>query len=139
MLALTLNTNEVKNAAAVEQEFGRLSSEGRTLEYALLTESPGLQHRFTVKHREVGSGVDARRQSVIRFHKETMGQIDTTRKIDSIAQVTVDIPIGNISDYAVIKDVLAELQSFLSTTGAATTVLFDCTGNGAATLVNGSL
>jgi hypothetical protein len=139
MLSTTLNTNEIKNAAAVEQEFGRLSNEGRTAEYALLTESPGLQHRLSIKHREVGSGVDTRRQSVIRFHKEAMGQIDTTRKTDSIAQITVDIPIGNISDYTVIKDVLAELQSFVATTGAATTVLFDCTGNGAATLVNGSL
>jgi hypothetical protein len=36
-------------------------------------------------------------------------------------------------------NVMAELMSFCATTGAATTVLFDGTGNGAATLLNGGL
>jgi hypothetical protein len=36
-------------------------------------------------------------------------------------------------------NVIAELQSFLSTTGAGTTVLFDGTGNGAVALLTGGL
>jgi len=55
------------------------------------------------------------------------------------AYTVLDFPVGASSTSAEAANVLAELMSFLSTTGAGTTVLFDCTGNGAAALLNGSL
>jgi len=55
------------------------------------------------------------------------------------AYVVVDLPVGAMSANTESKHVLANLLSFCATTGAATTVLFDCTGNGAAALIDGSL
>jgi hypothetical protein len=40
---------------------------------------------------------------------------------------------------AELANVIAELLSFVATTGAATTVLFDGTGNGAQSLIQGTL
>jgi hypothetical protein len=53
--------------------------------------------------------------------------------------LTLDIPVGDIADFSETKNVLAELLSFCASLGASTTILYDCTGNGAATLINGTL
>lgn len=139
MLANTLNTNEVKNAAAVEQEFARLSTNGRETTFGLIAETPSAPHRLSIKHTEVGTGISLRRRSVIRFDKTVTGQVDATASAVVSAYAVVDIPIGNLTAYTEAKNVLANLMSFLATTGAATTVLFDCTGNGASTLIDGAL
>lgn len=139
MLSNTLNTNEIKNASAAEVEFTRLSTSGRTTEYAVIGEAPGLKHRMSIRHQESGTGTDARRRSVIRFDKTIAGQIDATKASTSSFYIVGDINIGNLAAMAEPKNVLAELMSFVATTGAANTVLFDCTGNGADVLINGGL
>jgi len=139
MLSNTLNTNEIKNASAAEVEFQRLESNGRSTEFAQITEQPSLPHRLRVSHQESGVGIKARRRSVVRFDKTVMSGVDATLPVTVSAYAVIDIPVGAFTAITEASNVLAELMSFLSTTGAGTTVLFDCTGNGAATLLNGGL
>jgi hypothetical protein len=139
MLSNTLNTNEIKNSAGTEQEFQRLATNNRDTEFALITESPALPHRFTVKHSESGSGINKRRRSVIRFDKTVMSTVDTTLPVVVSAYLVLDAPVGALTAMTEPTHVLANLQSFVSTTGAATTVLFDGTGNGAVALLSGGL
>lgn len=139
MLASSLNTNEIKNAAGVEVEFELLGHGDRTTTYAQKPEPPSAPHRLSVKHTETGSGTALRRRSLLRFDKQVTGQVDTSKSVVVSAYAVVDIPIGNLTALDEAKNVLAELMSFMATTGAATTVLFDCSGNGASTLINGSI
>jgi len=137
MLSNTLVTNEVKNAAAAEVEFSRISSTARSTEFSQVAEVPNLPHRLKISHQEIGSGVSLRRRSVVRFDKTIAGASATPRTVS--AYVVLDAPVGDLAADTEIKNVIAELMSFCATTGAATTVLFDCTGNGAAVLVGGGL
>jgi len=139
MLNLTLNTNEIKNAAGTEQEFGRLSTSERSAEYALLNEQFAYPHRISIKHTETGKGLELRRRSLIRVDKMVAGQVSASDPIKVSAYMVVDIPIGNMTTSVEVANVIANLLSFCATTGAATTVLFDGTGNGAQTLINGTL
>lgn len=139
MLSNTLNTNEIKNAAGTEQEFGRISSGERQTEFALLAETPYAPHRLTVKHVEVGSGITKRRRSLVRFDKTVISTVDSVTPVVISAYVVLDTPVGALVANTEPTNVLANLQSFLSTTGAATTVLFDGTGNGATALLTGGL
>lgn len=138
MLNNILNTNEVKNSAGVEVEFQHLQSSERQHEFALIGEVPNLEHRLKVSHQESGSGFKNRRRSVVRIDKTITGAVSGSPVVVS-AYAVIDIPVGEMSSYDEAKNALAELMSFLATTGAATTVLFDCTGNGASCLINGSL
>jgi hypothetical protein len=137
MLTNTLNTNEVKNSAGTEVEFSRLSSNERQTEFSMVGELPNAEHRLKISHQESGSGFKQRRRSVVRVDKTVAGTDESPVTVSAYA--VLDIPIGNIASYDEAKNVLAELMSFLATTGAGTTVLFDCSGNGAAALVAGSL
>jgi len=139
MLSNTLNTNEVKNAAGVEVEFTRLSTSNRETVFAQISESPSLPYRLSIKHQETGSGMKARRRSVLRVDKTTISGVDTVTPITTTAYVVLDAPVGAMSAITEATNVLANIQSFLSTTGAATTVLFDGTGNGANALLSGGL
>lgn len=139
MLSNTLNTNEIKNSAGVEQEFTRLSQGIRDTVFALITETPSAPHRLSVKHAETGKGTDLRRRSLIRFDKTVTGQVDTTKSAVISAYTVVDIPLGNLTSYDEVKNVLANLMSFMASTGATTTILYDCTGNGAVTALQGTL
>lgn len=138
MLSNTLVTNEVKNAAGTEVEFSRISTgPGRKTEFKYSLETPNLEHRLKVSHLETGSGSSGRRRSMVRFDKDVAGVSGLVQTVS--AYCVVDIPNGDIADTTEVKNVLAELMSFLATTGAATAVLFDCTGNGASVLVNGEI
>jgi hypothetical protein len=139
MYPTTLNTNEIKNAAGTEQEFGRISTSDRQLIFALLTEVPSKPHRLTISHSETGAGLLRRRRSLVRLDKSVVGEVDTT-KIEKIsAYAVVDCPVGNLNATTEIKNVVANLVSNLASAGASTTILYDCTGYGAEALVNGSL
>jgi len=138
-LATTLNTNEIKDSAGLEQEFGHLQLIGRTHEYKLITEAPGYPHRLKVSHSESGTSTNKRRRSVVRFDKTIIGQLDATKQITISAYAVLDLPVGNLSAFTEGKNVLANLISFMASLGATTTILFDCTGNGADALVNGNL
>jgi hypothetical protein len=138
MLANTLNTNEVKNAGGTEVEFQHLRyPTGNSREYSLINESPQLTHRLKISHQLTGSGTSERRRSVVRFDKEVAGADGSQVTVSSY--VVVDIPVGNLATYDEAKAVLAELMSFCASLGASTTILYDCTGNGATSLINGSL
>lgn len=139
MLANTLNTNEIKDSAGAEIEFSRLSQSGRETVFAKIGETPSLPYRLTVKHQESGSGINKRRRSLIRFDKTVMSGVDTTKPVTVSGYVVLDSPIGALTSNADPTNVIANILSLCATTGAATTVLFDGTGNGAKTLLNGDL
>lgn len=137
MLPNALNTNEIKNSAGTEVEFARRLTNGSTTEFVQVAETPNLPHRLRIAHTEVGKGVGARRRSLVQFSKTVNGVDGQPARI--VAQCTVDFPVGNLSTMAEPTHVLAELLSFLATTGAGTTVLFAGTGSGAVCLLNGDL
>jgi hypothetical protein len=139
MLSNTLNTNEIKNAAGTEQEFGRLLINNRETEFSLLTESPSLPHRLSIKHQETGSGVNGRRRSVVRIDKTVISTVDTTLPVTVSAYCVLDAPVGALVANTEMANTLANLLSFCATTGTGTTVLFDGTGNGAVALLSGGL
>lgn len=139
MLSNTLNTNEVKDAAGTEVEFQRLSQNGRTTEFGKITELPNLPHRLKISHLESGSGFNRRRRSVIRIDKTVASTVDTTKSVTVSAYIVLDAPLGALAANTEMGNVLANIMSFTATTGAATTVLFDGTGNGATALLTGGL
>lgn len=139
MLNNTLNTNEIKNSAGVEIEFTRLSTENRTTEFAKVSENPSQPHRLKIAHQELGSGLKGRRRSAVRFDLTVISDVDNVTPVTCSAYTVTDSPVGALSSTAPMQNVLANLMSFLTTTGAGTTVLFDCTGNGAKALINGEL
>jgi hypothetical protein len=139
MLTNTLNTNEIKNAAGTEVEFTRLSIGDRKTEFAATAETPALPNRLTISHQESGSGQDKVRRSLIRFDKTVAGQVDTASLMKCSAYAVVVTPIGNMTTTALAADTLAQLMSFLASLGASTTILYDCTGNGAACALNGGI
>jgi hypothetical protein len=138
-LANTLNTNEIKDNAGTEVEFEFRRGDGSSKEFKKITELPGFPHRLKVSHNESGAGVSKRRRSVLRFDLANTGYVDATKQIQTSAYLVLDIPVGNIGAYTDAAKVLANLMSFVATTGAASTVLFDGTGTGAAALINGTL
>lgn len=140
MLSNTLNTNEIKNSAGTEVEFSRLSSgPGRETVFKQITELPYLPHRLTVRHQESGSGINLRRRSVVRFDKTVISAVDNLTPVTISAYVVLDSPVGALTTNAEPTNVIAELLSFSASLGASTTILYDGTGNGATTLLNGDL
>jgi hypothetical protein len=139
MLSNTLNTNEIKNAAGTEVEFSRLSTAERSTVFAQITETPAAPHRLSIAHQESGVGIRKRRRSVVRFDKTVISGVEAGLPITVSAYMVLDAPIGAMSSIAEATNVVAELLSFCATTGAATTVLFDGTGNGATALLTGGL
>lgn len=137
MLPSNLTTNEVKNSAGTEVEFSRLSANDRTVEFSQVAETPNLPHRIKVSHQEIGVDVNRRRRSLVRVDKTIAGVNGSP--VQFTAYAVADIPIGNVSSLAEASNVVAELMSLIASQGATTTILFDCTGYGAASLVNGSL
>lgn len=139
MLANTLNTNEIKNSAGSEVEFQRLSTSDRSTVFAQITETPALPHRLTISHQESGGGLTKRRRSLVRFDKTVISTIDNVTPVTVSAYAVLDAPVGALAANSEMANVNAELMSFLASLGASTTILFDNTGNGAATLLNGGL
>lgn len=139
MLNNTLNTNEIKNAAGVEVEFQRIASSDRSTTFSQITEAPSLPHRLNISHAESGSGIGKRRRSVVRFDKTVISGVDSVTPITISAYAVLDLPVGGMSVITEGSNVVAELMSFMASLGATTTILYDCTGNGAATLLNGGL
>lgn len=140
MLSNTLNTNEIKTTSGVEVEFTRITNPeaGRGTEFAQIGEAPALKHRLSIKHQESGSGIRMRRRGVVRFDKTSVSTVDSLTPVTTSAYAVLDAPIGALTTNAELIAVLTELISFLSTTGAGTTVLFDGSGNGVKALVEGS-
>jgi len=139
MLSNTLNTNELKNAAGAEVEFQSLQLKDRQRVFSQITETPSLPHRLTINHQETGKGIKLRRRSLVRIDKTVMSGVDVTLPVTVSAYIVMDIPVGAMTTITEATNALAELVSFVATTGAGTTVLFDGTGNGAQALLLGGL
>lgn len=139
MLTNTLNTNEVKNSAGTEVEFTRLAVTARSTEFAQISETPAAPHRLSISHQEIGTGFKKRRRSLVRVDKTTTSGVDSSTPITTSAYIVLDYPVGASSTSAEAANVLAELMSFCASLGATTTILYDCTGNGAAALLSGGL
>lgn len=138
MLSDTLNTNEVKDSTGAEVEFERQLTNNRETVFAKVGESPALPHRISVKHVEVGTGLNRRRRSVIRVDKDVVSTVDTSVTVTSSAYIVVDAPVGALTATTEIANPLAELTSLVATL-ATSTLLYDGTGNGAKALINGTL
>lgn len=139
-LPATLITNEVKNASGTEVEFLPLDNptpRSKRFKYSL--EAPHLEYRLTISHSETGAGLKRRRRSLVRFDKQSISGVDDITPVTTSAYVVLDAPVGAIEDTTEIKAVLANLMSFMASIGASTTILYDCTGYGAAALVDGAL
>jgi hypothetical protein len=139
MLANSLNTNEIKNSAGTEVEFTRLSTNNRETVFQQVAETPSLPHRLVIKHLESGAGIKKRRRSVVRFDKTVMSGVDATVPITISAYCVLDTPVGGLTANTEPTHVMAELQSFVASLGATTTILYDGTGNGTRVLLNGEL
>jgi hypothetical protein len=139
MLANTLNTNEIKNAAGTEVEFGHQLNEGRTRVFQQLLELPAFPHRLRIAHIESGSGLRLVRRSLVRFDKTVISTVDNITPVVCSALTQVVYPIGALIAKTEMTNVLAECMSFCASLGASTTILYDCSGNGADALINGTL
>lgn len=137
MLPTSLNTNEIKNAAGTEVEFGRQFTEGRKTVFEVSPKVPNRPHLITVQHSTSGKGSMLRRRSNVTVSKDIDGA-DTSVTYIRVS-CTLDIPEGNIADLDDVKDVMAELISGLASTGADTVVKFDCSGTLTQPLLNGSV
>lgn len=140
-LSNTLETNEIKDAAGLEKEFQRLGDgpTPRSTVFALKSESPSLPHRLNIAHQEQGTGLKKRRRSLIRFDKTVISTVDSVTPVTVSAYAVLDAPVGAMAANTEFANVLAELMSFMASLGASTTILYDCTGNGAKTLLDGGL
>lgn len=139
MLSNTLNTNEVKNSAGTEVEFSRLSTSDRKTVFSQIAETPSLPHRLSIAHQETGSGMTQRRRSVVRFDKTVISGVDSITPVTISCYTVLDAPVGALDSSAEMANVLAEQMSFLASLGASTTILYDGTGNGAKSLLEGGL
>lgn len=137
MLPTSLLTNEVKDRAGAEVEFEHFTLEGRTHVYTQKGANPSLPCFLKIAHQETGSGVGATRRSVCRIDKTVLGK--SGKPVVVSAYKNVVAPIGELNDLNAVADTSAMLDSFCATTGAATTVLFDGTGNGDSALINGTV
>lgn len=137
MLSNTLVTNEVKDAAGVEVEFERISMSGQQTIYRKVGEAAGLPYRLTISHSRSGKDNNAIRSSVVRF--DVTSENTAGVKVATEAHVVLRFPEGVADNYDDAKKCLAHLMSFIANTGADTAIKFDCTGNGAATLLNETL
>lgn len=144
MLPQTLNTNEVKDAAGVEVEFVRLEQDGRTVTFAKSGEAPDSPLRLSVKHQESGFGAAKRRRSVVRVDLTSQpgdGGVSANASLPARTSMylVADLPVGVLADVTGPTDALAYLMSFVASTGATTTILYNGTGNGANALLTGGL
>jgi hypothetical protein len=139
MLPNTLNTNEIKNSAGTEVEFQRVSTGPGSSEFAAIAETPSLPHRMSVKHSYTGAGGTRRRRSVIRFDKTVAGTDPNVAYATISAYTVADFPVGTLATDADMKHVIAELNSFMASLGASTTILYDGSGNGAQVLLTGGI
>lgn len=138
MLANT-TTNEIKNSVGSAVVFNRISTGPRETEFAYSSETPSRPVRLKIKHQEIGTGFTKRRRTLVRFDNTSVSDVDATKTVTTSVQLVGDIPIGGIVSTAAVKDTIAFMMSLLASLGASTTILYDCTGSAAVTLLKGDL
>jgi hypothetical protein len=75
----------------------------------------------------------------VRVDKTVVSTVDDVTPVTISAYIVLDHPVGALEANTEPAHVLANLLSFCASLGATTTILFDGTGNGATSLLNGSL
>jgi hypothetical protein len=140
-LSNTLSSNEIKNAAGTGVSFSSLGDgpTPRSVVFGKTAENYALPLRLTIQHVESGALLKKRRRSVIRFDETVISTVDSATPVTGSVYIVMDAPVGALTANTPMSNLVAYLLSFCATTGAASTVLFDGSGNGAATLLNGSL
>lgn len=137
MLTNTLNTNEIKTYTSAEVEFERISISDESSIFKQINEDIANPNRLTIKHQTVGSGDTKTRRSLVRFD---VSVTNTSGKKGVVsAYMNLVVPVGILENTNAMKQAISQLLSFCATTGAGTTVLFDCSGSGAAALLNETL
>lgn len=142
MLSNLLNTNEIKNSAGTEVEFGRRGNptkNANAIEYYALTEGLVTKHTFLVSHQVVGKGKQEQIQSVVIFRKTVISTVDSQTPCTFVGQLKLTSPSGLMLTTAESANVLSELGSFCFLTGADSTFKYDGTGTGGAALLNRTL
>lgn len=139
MLSDSLNTNQVKDASGTEVEFSLKSRGIDKAEWKAVLEGPSLPHRIGIAHQEIGEGIKKRCRSRLGTTKTVMSTVDATLPVGIQVYTVVDAPIGALTATTEIANTIAEHISLLASTGADTTIKFDCSGNGAAVLLNRTL
>lgn len=139
MLALTLNTNEVKGSDGAEIEFQHRQTVGRSTEYTKIGMSPAAPHVLAVKHSETGQGFSRRRRSATRVDLTIESDVDQSQQVVVSGVLWLDIPVGAITTLDAPKTVLANIISFVASDGTNTTIKYDGTGTGAKALLDGAL
>lgn len=138
-LPTTLNTNEVKDSAGAEQEFQTIAVSDRKHVFAKIGESPAYPHRISVLHTESGSGMRLVRSGVVRIDKTVISSVDSITPVTITALCRLIAPIGALATNAEMINVLANLNSFVASKGATSTILFDGSGYGSAALLEGGI
>jgi len=137
MLSNTLVTNEIKDRSGAEVEFERISVNDETTTFKQVAEDIANPNRLAIKHQTNGTGPDRVRRSLVRFDKTITTSVG--KKATVSAYCTVVIPVGVLENTNAVKDAVAQLLSFMATTGSGTAVLFDGSGNGASVIINETL
>lgn len=136
MLPLNLTTNEIRDAAAVEIEFSRMSQNDNSVTFVNTAASPAYPHTIKVSHQSLGGEGTRRRRSLIRVDYSHAGLV-SGKVYQTLAYTVLDRSL-EVSNNDAAKMALANLGSLLSTLGT-NLHLYDGTGNGAAALLNGTL
>lgn len=138
-LPTNLTNNEVKNASGTEIEFSHYRQDGRTKVYAKTGEAPNLPHRITVSHTESGKGTALTRRSLVRVDYTVLGGPDGATPVTVSSYNVTVVPQGMLADNAAATMAVANLNSFMASLGASTTILYDGTGYGSAAAIAGTL
>jgi hypothetical protein len=141
-LPQNLNTNEIKSAAGAEVEFtrsGGLPNKPNSVRFIYAGASPAYPITMYVSHEETGSGLTLVRKSLVSFDRTIAGQIDITKQARIRMYGVLINPIGQLSSLTAPTEVMANFNSFMSSLGASTTILYDGTGSGSAAMLAGTL
>jgi hypothetical protein len=139
-LPSNLNTNEVKDRAGTEVEFTFFDdSKPRSREWQRSNQAPYLIESIKVQHRDVGKpGFFLVRQSNLRIVKNVLSLVDNSTIVPIISSHSLQIPIGALTTFDAVKDVVAYHNTLMATING-TTVLFDGTGTAAAAMIAGTV
>lgn len=139
MLAVDLNTNEVKNSAGTAVPFTQVRKKPSGVTYEQTGGNPSLMQVIEVDHEIIGSGSKLVRNSRVQIKYPILGN-DGITKVTVVANLKLSVPVGQINDLAAPKNVLAYMGQLLANkAGAGTTVVLDGTSTLAVPLAAGSL
>lgn len=139
MLSNSLNANQIKNSAGTGVNFSHLDMCGRKRIFAKDGESPSLWHRLSINHAEIGAGKNRVRRSNVRVDYQVLSEVDLVTPVFVSVYTVAVLPVGHLTALTAPTLALANLNSFMSSLGANTTILYDGTGSGTQVLLTGGM